>query len=132
ARSGGDLRPVSPEALPHPWLDAVTSTADGEGHLFTGRLSLRAHPWLAEHCLFGAAVMPGAGLVELAAAAADQVGAAGIGELSLARPLVLPPTGYVRLRVTLGAEADGRRPIAVYSQPEESPDGWTLHAVGTV
>ncbi|WP_189214015.1 type I polyketide synthase [Actinokineospora fastidiosa] len=132
ARSGGDLRPVSPEALPHPWLDAVTSTADGEGHLFTGRLSVAAHPWLADHRLFGTIVVPGTGLVELAAAAADQVGAAGIGELSLARPLVLPPTGYVRLRVTLGAEAAGLRPIALYSQPEDASDGWTLHAVGTV
>ncbi|MFC5290259.1 beta-ketoacyl synthase N-terminal-like domain-containing protein [Actinokineospora guangxiensis] len=132
ARSEGDLRPGSPEALPHPWLDAVTSTTDGQGHLFTGRLSLSTHPWLGDHCLFGSTVMPGAGLVELAAAAADQVGAAGIGELSLARPLVLPETGYLRLRVTLGAETDGLRPIAVYSQPEDAPDGWTLHAVGTV
>ncbi|MGW5051270.1 SDR family NAD(P)-dependent oxidoreductase [Actinokineospora sp. NPDC004072] len=132
ARSGADLWPVSPEALPHPWLDAVTCTADGEGHLFTGRLSVAAHPWLADHRLFGSTVVPGTGLVELAAAAADQVGAAGIGELSLARPLVLPPTGYVRLRVTLGPEAAGLRPIALYSQPEEAPDGWTLHAVGTI
>ncbi|MGX7824570.1 beta-ketoacyl synthase N-terminal-like domain-containing protein [Actinokineospora sp. 24-640] len=132
ARSGGDLRSVSPEALPHPWLDAVTSTVDGEGHLFTGRLSLQAHPWLGEHRIFGAVVVPGTGLVELAAAAADQVGAAGIGELSLARPLVLPATGFVRLRVTVGAEVDGVRPIAVYSQPGDTPDGWTLHAVGTI
>ena len=33
--------------------------ADGEGWLFTGRLSLEAHPWLADHVVSGAVLLPG-------------------------------------------------------------------------
>ncbi len=130
-RSDGDLRSAGLESLPHPWLRAVTTTADGEGYLLTGRLSLAAQPWLADHAVFDTVVVPGTGLLELVLNAAHQVGAVGVGELVLSQPLVLPETGYVRLQVTVGPlEVDGRRPVSVFSQREDTRESWTRHATG--
>src|SRR5262249_38091797 len=58
----------------HPFLGAATSLAESDGELFTGRLSLSAHPWLADHKVFDTVVMPGTGIVELALAAGLAVG----------------------------------------------------------
>ncbi|WP_156727234.1 type I polyketide synthase, partial [Streptomyces apocyni] len=49
----------------HPLLGAVVQLGDGDSYLFTGRLSLRTHPWLAEHAVAGTVLLPGTGLVEL-------------------------------------------------------------------
>ena len=44
--------------------------ADGEGALFTGRLSLESHPWLADHAVMGTVLLPGTAFLELALHAA--------------------------------------------------------------
>ena len=45
------------------------------GRLFTGRLSLKTHPWLADHAVHGTAILPGTAFVELALKAAELAGA---------------------------------------------------------
>ncbi|WP_425337773.1 hypothetical protein, partial [Streptomyces novaecaesareae] len=40
--------------------------ADNDEHVLTGHLSLTTHPWLADHAVFGTALLPGTALVELA------------------------------------------------------------------
>ncbi|WP_375336730.1 hypothetical protein, partial [Amycolatopsis sp. SID8362] len=50
----------------HPLLGAAVELADADGFLFTGRLSLPTHPWLAEHTIRGTVVVPGTALLELA------------------------------------------------------------------
>ncbi|MFJ9693754.1 SDR family NAD(P)-dependent oxidoreductase [Kitasatospora sp. NPDC101183] len=117
------------ETPAHPWLGAATALAEGEGHLFTGRLTPDAQPWLRDHAAFGTVLVPGTGLLELAWAAADSVGAARVAELTLSEPLVLE--GPVRLQVTVGApDAEGRRTIAIHGRPEDGTEAWTLHASG--
>ncbi|WP_323132741.1 acyltransferase domain-containing protein, partial [Frankia nepalensis] len=49
----------------HPMLDQVVELADG-GVVFTGSISLTAHPWLADHTIHGTTLYPGTGLLELA------------------------------------------------------------------
>ena len=44
------------------------------GVTVTGRLSLRTHPWLADHAVGGVVLLPGTGFVELVIRAADEVG----------------------------------------------------------
>ena len=63
-------------AAEHPLLGAATSLA-GEGGeaLLSGRLSLATHPWLADHALHGAAILPGTAFVELALQAGERAGA---------------------------------------------------------
>ncbi|MGC4951571.1 hypothetical protein ACLQ2N_36100, partial [Streptomyces sp. DT224] len=46
--------------LDHPLLLSVTEVAGGESVLFTGRLSLSAQPWLADHAVNGTVILPGA------------------------------------------------------------------------
>uniref|UniRef100_A0AAU3HR22 Type I polyketide synthase n=1 Tax=Streptomyces sp. NBC_01393 TaxID=2903851 RepID=A0AAU3HR22_9ACTN len=133
AKLTGDVRTVGLRASEHPWLGAVTATAADDGYLFTGRLSLAEQPWLAEHAAFGTVLVPGTGLLELALTAAHHVGAERVEELTLLEPLVITEDSAVRLQVVVGApDAAGRRPVAVYSRPEDAPDDsvWRRHATG--
>ncbi|CAL9650217.1 3-ketoacyl-CoA thiolase (plasmid) [Streptomyces sp. enrichment culture] len=132
-KSSGDLRSVGLEVSDHAWLGAALGLADGDGHLFTGRLSLAEQPWLAEHAAFGTVLVPGTGLLELALTAAHHAGAERVEELTLLEPLVLPEDGAVRLQVVVSAQdAQGRRPIALFSRPEDASDevAWRQHAAG--
>ncbi|MFD0395974.1 hypothetical protein ACFQ3Z_43435 [Streptomyces nogalater] len=45
--------------------------------MLTGKLSRRTHPWLADHTVYGSVLLPGTGLVELAARAASTPAASG-------------------------------------------------------
>ncbi|MFD9938798.1 SDR family NAD(P)-dependent oxidoreductase [Streptomyces massasporeus] len=117
----------------HPWLPATAVLAGGDGHLLSGALCAAEHPWLADHAVFDSVLLPGTGLLDLAFAAAHTVGAARVAHLTLARPLVLEGTARSRLQVRVGEPGqEGRRAIAVYSQPEDAVDEqvWTLHAEG--
>ncbi|WP_425578366.1 SDR family NAD(P)-dependent oxidoreductase, partial [Streptomyces albiaxialis] len=130
---GGDASGLGLTAAEHPLLGAAMALPDSDGFLFSGRLSLATHPWLADHAVMDTVLLPGAGLVELAVRAGDQVGCDVLEELTLEAPLVLPATGGLQLRVTVGeSDADGRRELAVHSRAEEAPDDqpWTRHANG--
>ncbi|WP_455567833.1 type I polyketide synthase, partial [Streptomyces asoensis] len=58
----------------HPLLGAVVAVPETGGVVCTSRLSLRAHPWLADHAVSGVVLVPGTGLVELVVRAGDEVG----------------------------------------------------------
>ncbi|MGW2524623.1 acyltransferase domain-containing protein, partial [Streptomyces sp. NPDC001617] len=95
-----DIGAVGLTAAGHPLLGAVIEGA--ASMVFTGRISLATHPWLADHEVAGAVVLPGACFVELAVHAADRVGCGIVRELTVQTPLVLPEQGAVRLRVEVG------------------------------
>ncbi|MFD7736079.1 type I polyketide synthase, partial [Kitasatospora phosalacinea] len=121
----------------HPLLGAAVASADGDSLLLTGRLSLRTHPWLADHAVAGAVLLPGTAFVELALQAAHRVGRDRLDELALETPLLLPPTGAVQVQVAVGApDGSGHRSVTVHSRPqptEDDPDpAWTRHAGGTL
>ncbi|WP_371627549.1 alpha/beta fold hydrolase [Streptomyces sp. NBC_01116] len=128
-------------AVDHPLLGAEVELPDDAGTLFTGRLSSATHPWLLDHAVAGAVILPGAALVELAAHVGRRLGCALVEELTLAAPLLLPGDAdddhAVQLRVRVGAEdGTGRRPVEFHSRPEATPGAaartWTRHATGTV
>ncbi|ACU37200.1 type I polyketide synthase [Actinosynnema mirum] len=130
--SGGDVRAVGLRQAGHPLLGAVVSVPDTGGVLLTGRLSLSAQPWLADHALSGVPLLPGTALVELVVRAGDETGTPVVAELVLGRPLVLPRTGSAQVQVLVGEEArDGRRPVAVYSRAGDDRP-WTEHASGSL
>ncbi|MER6416498.1 type I polyketide synthase [Streptomyces humidus] len=136
----GDLRSAGLSAAGHPLLGAAVTLADSGAALFTGRLSTRLQPWLAEHVVSGSVLLPGTAFLELALHAADRVGCGQVEELTLQTPLVLPDRGAAELQVAVGApDPAGRREIAVYSRPAEGSDAdgpddepWTRHASGTL
>ncbi|WP_345598211.1 type I polyketide synthase, partial [Streptomyces marokkonensis] len=119
-------------AVEHPLLDSVISVPDTGGVLATGRLSLAAQPWLADHTVSGTVLLPGTALVELAIRAGDEVGARSLRELIIEAPLLVPDQGAVRVQVSVGEETDGLRPVAVYSRPDDADTGtsWIRHASG--
>ncbi|MFF5900970.1 type I polyketide synthase, partial [Streptomyces argenteolus] len=120
------------EATGHPLLGARVGLADGDGVLLTGRLSLAGLPWLADHAVRGTVLFPGAGFVEMALRAGDEVGCAGVEELTLHTPLVLPEGVTVRVQLTAGdADEDGRRSFAVYARTGDA-GSWTTHATGVL
>ncbi|MFI0817942.1 type I polyketide synthase [Streptomyces sp. NPDC021098] len=119
----------------HPLLGAAVELPDADAFLFSGRLALASHSWLADHTVADTAVLPGSAFVELAVRAGDQVGCDRVDELALEEPLTLPERGGVQLRVSVGEpDGEGRRPLAVYSRPEgaESDQPWTRHAGGVL
>ncbi|WP_343980507.1 SDR family NAD(P)-dependent oxidoreductase, partial [Streptosporangium amethystogenes] len=119
----------------HPLLGAAVGLADSAGVLLTGRLSLRTHPWLADHAVAGTVIFPGTGFLELAIRAGDQVGCDLVEELTLTAPLVLGESDAVAVQVWVGAAAEsGRRNLSVYARSAEAADEepWVRHATGVL
>ncbi|MGW5410682.1 SDR family NAD(P)-dependent oxidoreductase [Actinomadura geliboluensis] len=130
----GDMNAAGLNSGDHPLLAAATALPDG-GHLFTGRLSQSAQPWLADHAVLGTVLLPGTAFLELALHAGAQVGAGRVEELTLQAPLVLPGQEAVRLQVRVGEpDASGDRALTVHSRAadDDASGDWTLHATGTL
>ncbi len=106
--AGRDPVAAGQSAVDHPLLGAEVELPDDAGTLFTGRISPATHPWLTDHAVAGAVIVPGAALVELAAHVGRRLGCALVEELTLAAPLLLPGDAAddhaVHLRVRVGAE----------------------------
>ncbi|MEY9891959.1 acyl transferase domain-containing protein/acyl carrier protein [Catenulispora sp. MAP5-51] len=136
----GDVTTVGQLAADHPMLGAVVPLPGSDSVVLTGRLSAQRQPWLADHVVNGAILVPGTGFVELAIRAGDQVGCRFLEELTLQAPLILPGTDQahrgVALQVLVDAEEadageDGRRRFTIHSRPDDLPDHpWTQHAAG--
>jgi len=136
-RSGdgaGDAGWLGQAAADHPFLGAVLSLANEEQTVLSGRIALGTHPWLADHVVLGAAILPGTGFLELALRAGEEVGAEEVEELTLEAPLVIPERGAVQIQVRVGpADPAGRRELEIHSRPEDrdGPDReWSKNAVG--
>ncbi|MGK8505788.1 HAD-IIIC family phosphatase [Nocardia asiatica] len=129
-----DASALGLQAADHPFVGAVVPQPDSGGVTLTGRISLRTHPWLAEHAAPGVVVVPGTGLVELAIRAGDEVGAGTVRELVLHAPLILPQDAAAQIQVVVGeADATGGRPVSIHSRLERDLDtAWTSHARGVL
>ncbi|MFC8129717.1 beta-ketoacyl synthase N-terminal-like domain-containing protein [Streptomyces sp. NPDC057302] len=123
----------------HPLLGAAADLAEGGIRLFTGRISRHSHPWLAQHTLFGHAVVPASVLTEWALRAADEAGCAAIDDLTLESPLVLPEAAGVQVQIVVGPDdrqgGQRQRDLHIYARPDGAAalDGdapWTCHARG--
>ncbi|HEY1974708.1 MAG TPA: SDR family NAD(P)-dependent oxidoreductase, partial [Pseudonocardia sp.] len=117
----------------HALLGTVVELPAGGGLVLTGRLSLAAQPWLADHVVAGQIVVPGTALVEMAIRAGDEAGAAHLAELVIQIPMVLPDRGGIQVRITVGEPDDqGSRDLAIHSRPEDETGPWTSHATGVL
>jgi acyl transferase domain-containing protein/acyl carrier protein len=122
-------------ASSHPLLPTAIELPAGGGHLFTGRLSLAAQPWLADHAIHGVTILPGTALLDLALHAAFSAHAPELSELTLHAPLVLPDAADVEVRVLVQAADEGAshiltihsRPVAADDDDDDSAE-WTQHA----
>ncbi|WP_049653971.1 polyketide synthase dehydratase domain-containing protein, partial [Kitasatospora sp. MY 5-36] len=128
----GDVTAFGVAAAEHPLLGALVELPDG-GEVFTGRLSIRSHPWLAGHAVSGTVLLPGAAFLELALRAGERTGLGRLDELVVEAPGILPERGGLQVRVTVDPATadDDRRAVHVHSRPEDAEGGgWTRHATG--
>ncbi len=136
----GDIGAVGQLPAEHPLLGAEVALADEAGRLFTGRLSLQSHPWLAGHVVRGNTLLPGTAFLELALHAARRAQCDRLVELTLESPLVLDEQMATQLQVSVGKQdEDGLRPLHIYARAESAAserfgasEEWTLHASGSV
>ncbi len=120
-------------ATDHPLLGAAIEDPEGEGLALSGRVSLEAQPWLADHAAFGTVLLPGTAFVEMALRAGAEAGLPVLEELALETPLVIAEDAAALLRVSVAAAGeDGRRELAIYSRLEQAGEGgpWIRHARG--
>ena len=112
-------RPVS-ASTGHPLLGAAVELPDSDAVLLTGRLSLRTHPWLADHAVATRSCSPGTALVELAVRAGDEVGCASVEELTLEAHSCCPdrpaPSGC---RSTWRRRRTDHRAVSIYAAATE-------------
>ncbi len=135
----GDLAAAGQAPADHPLLGAALALAEGERALLTGRLGLDTHPWLADHMVAGAVLLPGTAFLELALRAGAEVGCELVHELALQAPLVLGEERAVQLQLSVGQpDARGGRTLSIHSRPEPrarteaAAEEWTCHASGTL
>ncbi|MFE6623880.1 type I polyketide synthase [Streptomyces sp. NPDC057740] len=134
-----DARGLGLEPAGHPLLGAAVEMAGGEDLVLTGRLSPRTHPWLADHVVEGAVLLPATAFLELAFAAGERVGADAVDDLTLETPLVLPEQDSVRIQVRVtDPDGTGARSFTIHSRPATADDdtaadrSWTRHATGVL
>jgi acyl transferase domain-containing protein/NADPH:quinone reductase-like Zn-dependent oxidoreductase/acyl carrier protein len=135
-----DLGSIGQAGSEHPLLGAAISLAGDGGRLFTGRLSLRDQPWLADHSVMGSVVLPGAAFLELALHVCAQSGCELVQELTLEAPLALRESNPVAIQLSVGAlDESGCRTLAIYSRllsdlddEQLSEQGWTCNASGVL
>ena len=126
-----DVTGLGLSAPGHPLLGAALSVAGSDETVFSSRLSVHTHPWLADHVVLGSVVLPSSVLVELAVRAGDEYGCTVLDELDVAAPVVLPDHGTIHVQVSVGtADETGRRPLTISARPDDTSVAWTVHARG--
>ncbi|MFF4567963.1 type I polyketide synthase, partial [Streptomyces sp. NPDC001435] len=118
----------------HPLLGPVVEVPGGV--MLAGRVSLNTHPWLADHKIADAVIVPGAAIVELAIAAGDRVDCPVLDELVIHAPLLVPASGVVEIQVHVtdsgtdsGTDSAERRPVMVSSRLVGTQE-WQRNAEG--
>lgn len=115
----------------HPILGSGVRPAIPSGlQVWETRLSPTSPPWLADHGVRGAAVLPGAAWLEMGLAAAAEAlgGSPALADVRFAAALLLPPGMERAVQVVLTEEGEGAA-LRLFAR-EEAGD-WTLHASAT-
>ncbi|WP_346115586.1 acyltransferase domain-containing protein, partial [Nonomuraea maheshkhaliensis] len=124
----GEVASLGQVAGGHVLAGALVPVPERDELLLTGQVSLKSHPWLADHAIMGAVLLPGTAFVDLALHAGVQAGRPVLRELTLHAPLPVTHEGTA-LHVSVAAPGlDGDRVLTIHSR---TGDGiWTRHATG--
>jgi acyl transferase domain-containing protein/acyl carrier protein len=134
-RAGGDRSWGRPAGRQHPLLGArIDLAAEPRRRVWLGEFDVARLPYLSDHRVQGAVVVPATAYLEMAFAAAREV--AGEGALSITdsvneQPLVLFEGSSCLVQFTLEAASEDRWSFLVHSRAPDD-ENWTLHARGTV
>ncbi|RMI32138.1 SDR family NAD(P)-dependent oxidoreductase [Nocardia stercoris] len=127
------LRPSLAAGTPgdHPILTGVVGIAGTDEWLFTGRLSMREHPWITDHTAHGVVVVPSAVLVEFLLSAGARIEWDVLDELTLQVPIVPADDDEIELQVAVRAPESGRRPFEFHFRKSVAAP-WVLNATGAL
>ncbi|MEH0515980.1 SDR family NAD(P)-dependent oxidoreductase [Streptomyces sp. B21-079] len=117
----------------HPLLGAAVELPGTETVVFTGRLSAGKPAWSADGRAEGVEQEVDWLAAELALSAGGQLGRGRLRTLTAQAPLVMPGSGAVQVRVTVGEGGEpGVRTVSVHSRRGDDVLGlpWTCHARG--
>ncbi|MEV6695500.1 SDR family NAD(P)-dependent oxidoreductase [Micromonospora sp. NPDC051196] len=125
-------RTAAAEATIHPLLSAAVPVATDGSTVLSGHLSLKRHPWLADHAVAGTVLLPGTGFVELVIRAGDEVGCSHLEELVVQAPLIVDRYDGTDIQIVISpADDSGRCTAIVYSRRPADPM-WTQHVEATL
>ncbi|MCC6557895.1 MAG: SDR family NAD(P)-dependent oxidoreductase, partial [Polyangiaceae bacterium] len=133
-RSAGDTSSLGASESGHAILHTWTELPDGSA-LFAGRLGLASHPWLADHTVFGAVLVPGGAVLDLVLHAATQLGIDVVREIVLAAPLVLEAAAPRTVHLAIApAGDDGTRAFTLSTRSADAgaTAPWTEQATGVL
>ncbi|RCG13805.1 SDR family NAD(P)-dependent oxidoreductase, partial [Streptomyces reniochalinae] len=121
-------------SIEHPLLSAVVPSPDSDGMVCMGRLARETQPWVADHMVGDAVILPGTALVEMVIQAGHEAESPVLEELTLRAPMALPERGGIQVQIVVGATGtDARRDVALYSRPDTGVDEpWVQHAEGVL
>ncbi len=126
-----ERRPASrrAEEQAHPLLGSVLELAPTRQLVYRQRLSLSSHPWIGDHRVYDTALLPGAGYIAMAVAAAGTP--VSLQDVQIQEPLLLPDQQAQRETELFlePADSSGVRHAEVYSRAESAEDGWRRHCV---
>jgi acyl transferase domain-containing protein/acyl carrier protein len=125
----GESRASRLTAPDHPLLGV---RQDAPQPSWEARLDLRLAPYLADHRVQGAALMPAAGYLELAFAAGQAAfGSAGceMRDVTFSNPCFLAPEQPLRLRTAFDPDS---KTVQVHTRPIQGDREWTPHLSATL
>jgi acyl transferase domain-containing protein/NADP-dependent 3-hydroxy acid dehydrogenase YdfG/acyl carrier protein len=109
------------------WLTAGSAAGPVE---IRDTLSVQRRPWLADHVVSGATLLPGTALLDLALRVAEAAGAPHLADLVLRTPVDL--SGGVEREIRAVVEPGPLpRSLRIESRPTSETE-WTEHATGTI
>ncbi len=120
----------------HPLLGrAFTSSAHPDEWSWEQDLDLTVAPYLADHEILGALVLPGSAFIEMALAAAEAVGAVGhaLMDLAFLAPCTLSDGRVQALQTVVRTSDDGGYSMQIASARVDSgtpPTAWVVHVTG--
>ena len=117
------------DPVAHPLLGLHVEVPSNQDHVWQADVGTKACPWLADHKVFGQAIMPAAAFAEIAlAAAGDAFGVPAdtvcVNQLEVEQMLTLEP--HTPLTTQLSRGADGKTRIDIYSR--SAVGEWLRHA----
>jgi acyl transferase domain-containing protein/acyl carrier protein len=130
-----DLTAMGLAPAGHPLLGADVTLAGAATLAYAGQVATRTHPWVADHSVGGAVLLPGTAILELAASIGARVGCDIVEELTLEAPVILADQGSAAFQVTLDERDEaGRRRLSVFSRVSGATreSSWTRNAVGVL
>ena len=110
---------MSDSVAAHPLLGVHIEVPSSQDHVWQADVGTEVSPWLADHKVFGQAIMPAAAFAEIALAAATEafgvpVDAVSINQLEVEQMLTLDE--HIQLTTQLTRGGDDKTRIEIYSR----------------